>query len=196
MSNFYEDEEIPLLLVRRAKRGPEDAHLERDKVTRAQDRETTWTQDSYAMRDRMRPFTAGGIMGFLAGASGLGVVHAMVPALVLREVAKAAQTWGVTTSIGLAVAYVTVGSCGALLGACFAAVTRYLRRFVPLLLWALVFFVSVAMLVLSLVRTYAHGAGASLAPSILTAAAAYAIIVSFELPLRMRSRSEWEPEVS
>lgn len=190
MSNFHEEEEIPLLLVRRAKRRPEDAHLERDKVTRAQDRESTWTQDSYVMPDRMRPFTAGAIMGFVAGASGLGVVHAMMPALLLREIAKATQIWGVTIPVGLAVAYVTIGSCGALLGACFAAVTRYLRRFVPLLLWAVVFFVSAAMLVLSLIRTYAHGAGASLAPSILAAAAAYAVIVSFELPLRKRSEAE------
>lgn len=190
MSNFYEEEEIPLLLVRRAKRRPEDAHLERDKVTRAQDHEPTWTQASYVARDRMRPFTAGGIMGFIAGASGFGVVHAMMPSLVVREVSKACLTWGVSVPIGLAVAYVTIGSCGALLGACFAAVTRYLRRFVPLLLWALVFFVSAAMLVLSLLRTYAHGAGASLAPSILAAAAAYAIIVSFELPLRRRREAE------
>jgi hypothetical protein len=72
-------------------------------------------------------------------------------------------------------------------GGCFASVTRYLRRWFPLVVWALVFFVSLTMLVLAVSAAYGHGLGVSMAPAILLASAAYAVIVSFQLPLRRRS---------
>jgi hypothetical protein len=52
--------------------------------------------------------------------------------------------------------------------------------------WALVFFVSLTMLLLAASSAYGHGAGVTMAPAILLASAAYAIVVSFQLPLRRR----------
>jgi hypothetical protein len=178
MSGLYEEEEIPLPLVRRIRpsaqedaREEDSSHLERRSAT-----------------DRMRPGPSGGIAGLLAGTAALGVVHAMTPGALLGPVAAAAAQWGVAPEVSFAVAYGTAGAIGALVGASFASVTRYLRRWVPLVIWSLVFFVSLTLLLLALSRTYGRGVSEALTPAILAASAAYAFVVSFALPLRKRAR--------
>jgi hypothetical protein len=86
----------------------------------------------------------------------------------------------------MAIAYGTAAAAGALVGATIASVTRHLKRFIPLVIWALVFFVSLTMLVLAAMRTYAGGAGATLTPAILAASAAFGFVAAFQLPLRRR----------
>ncbi|MBX3191343.1 MAG: hypothetical protein KF819_30375 [Labilithrix sp.] len=131
-------------------------------------------------------------MGLLAGAAGLGVVHGLHPARIEQLIAGGATQWAVSHEISTAIAYATAAASGALVGAAFACVTRHLRRFVPLLVWAQVFFVSLTMLVLAAPRlaegsrTFASGAGTALTPAILAASAAFAFVVAFQLPLRRR----------
>ncbi len=134
----------------------------------------------------MSPSAAGGAMGLLAGAAAFGVVHLMEPIAVAATVTEAARTRGVEPMIALAIAYATAAAFGAFTGAAFASVTKYLRRWVPLLIWSVVFFVSLTLLLLATSRTYGSGLGVALAPAILAASAVYALVVSFALPLRIR----------
>lgn len=171
MGRIYEDEEIPLALVRRSPRREAPAtHREAD-------------EHPLAPRDRMGVGTSGGIAGLFAGAAALGVVHLLMPSTLNAPVLRASALWAVEPVVGLVVAYVTASAIGALVGACFAAVTRYLRRWLPLVIWSLVFFLSLTLLVLAL----ALAKTPALAPAILAASAVYAFIVSFSLPLRKRS---------
>jgi hypothetical protein len=169
MARIYEDEEIPLALVRRHGRREEPVtHDEAD-------------AQPFAPSDRMGAGTSGGIAGLFAGAAALGVVHWLSPIMLNTSIVRAAGLWGVEPMVSLGVAYATAAAIGALVGACFARVTRYLRRWLPLAIWALVFFLSLTLLVLALAKKPA------LAPAILAASAAYAFIVSFSLPIRKRA---------
>ncbi len=78
-----------------------------------------------------------------------------------------------------------VGS-GAFIGMGFASVTRHLRRFVPLLVWALVFFTSLTMLVLAGSSAYGRAVGPSVSGPILLASGAFGFVLSFSLPIRRR----------
>ncbi len=176
MSGLYEHEEIPLPLVRRIEPGDRRSHAAE-----------LSSAEPFDLQDRMRPAPAGGVAGILAGAAALGVVHAMAPVALVGPVRAAAAHWGVSVGLSFGVAYATSAAIGALVGACFASVTRYLRRWLPLVVWALVFFVSLALLLLALSRTYGGGAGVAYAPAILAASAAYGFLVSLSLPLRKRS---------
>ena len=75
---------------------------------------------------------------------------------------------------------------GAAVGTVFAGMTKHLRRFLPLVFWAIIFFASLTMLLLAGSSAYGHGFGVSLTPAILVASVAYAVVVSLELPLRKR----------
>jgi hypothetical protein len=136
----------------------------------------------------MRPGTAGALMGFVAGAAGLGVVHAMHLPRISAGISRIATAWGLPPDAAVPLAYLAIALGGALIGAAFASMTKHLRRsFAALVVWALVFFVSLTMLVLAASSAYGHGLGVSMAPAILLASAAYAFVVSFQLPLRRRS---------
>jgi hypothetical protein len=169
MPRFYEDEEIPLSLVHR-RRGREAVVTENEAI-----------EQPLAPSDRMGAGTSGGIAGLFAGAAALGVVQYLAPHSVLAPILRAAGAWAVEPIVSLAIAYVTAAALGALVGACFARVTRYLRRWLPLAIWSLVFFLSLTLLVLALAKK------PTLAPVVLAASAAYAFVVSFSLPLRKRS---------
>lgn len=180
MPGVYDHEEIPLPLVRRIE--PRDVDSE-DSGSRGVDVSAT---SRPVLMDRMGPGVSGGLAGFFAGAAALGVAHGLAPSALVGPVAAAARHWSVTPEISLAVAYATAGAVGSLVGACFARVTRYLRRWIPLVIWALVFFLSLTLLLLALSGAYGRGAGVPFAPAILAASAAYALLVSFSLPLRKR----------
>jgi hypothetical protein len=136
--------------------------------------------------DRMSPAVAGGIAGFFAGIGALASVHALATARFVAPIFVVADARGVDFNVALAIAYMTAASLGALVGAGFAVVTRYLRKWGPLALWALVFFVSLGTLLLAGASVYGRPAG-SLAGPILAASAAYGLIVSFSLPIRRRA---------
>ena len=127
-------------------------------------------------------------MGVLAGAAGLGVVHAMHPDRIGGGMLRLASQLAIPADAALPLAYLAAAVGGAIVGAGFASVTKHLRRFVPLLVWAVVFFVSLTMLALALSSAYGRGLGVALAPAILLASAAFAVVASLQLPLRLRRR--------
>ena len=179
MAHTYEDEEMPLPLLTRSSAKAEIG-AEGDTSSRRDYREGRTA-------DRLRPGAAGALAGLAAGAAGLGVVHAMHVTAIGQGIQRLAADLGVPPDAALPVAYLAAGVFGAVVGAVFASVTRHLRRFIPLVIWALVFFVSLTMLVLAVSASYGRGLGVSMAPAILLASAAYALVVSFQLPLRKRS---------
>ncbi len=138
------------------------------------------------VEDRMSPSVAGGIAGFAAGVGALATVHGLGAARFVGPVLAAATARGVDFNVSLAVAYVTAAAVGALVGSGFAFVTRYLRKLMPLILWATVFFVSLSLLLLAGGSVYGRPAG-MLAGPIVLASAVYGLIVSFSLPLRRRA---------
>jgi len=184
MTRAYEDEEMPLpLLQSRALPTRRKARIEAE-----DDMPLRHDYRAERLADRMRPGTAGALMGFVAGAAGLGVVHAMHLVRIGAGISRIAAAWGLPADAAVPLAYLAAGLGGALIGAAFASVTKHLRRsFVALVVWALVFFVSLTTLVLAISAAYGHGLGVPMAPAILLASAAYAVVVSFQLPLRRRS---------
>jgi hypothetical protein len=184
MTRAYEDEEMPLpLLQSRALPARRKDRIEaEDDMPLRQDYRTRRIQD------RMRPGAAGALTGALAGAAGLGVVHAMHLPRISAGISRLAESVGLPPDAAVPVAYLAAALGGALIGAAFASVTKHLRRsFVALVVWALVFFVSLTTLALAISAAYGHGLGVSMAPAILLASAAYAVVVSFQLPLRRRT---------
>jgi hypothetical protein len=183
MTRAYDEEELPLpLLQPRARRRASTVatEAEEDMASRRDYRDLRHT-------DRTRPATAGALMGLLGGAAGLGVVHALHLTSISQGIARHAASLGLPPDAATPLAYVAAALGGAVVGAVFASVTQHLRRsFMALLVWALVFFVSLTMLVLAISSAYGRGLGVSMAPAILLASAAYAFIVSFQLPLRRR----------
>lgn len=126
-------------------------------------------------------------MGLLAGAAGLGVVHAIHLPRIGDGMVRLATAWGIPQDAAVPLAYLAAAMGGAVIGAGFAAATQHLRRFFPLLVWAVIFFVSLTMLLLAISSTYGHGLGVSMAPAILAASAVFALVATFELPLRRRT---------
>ena len=178
MTHAYDEEELPLPLLRRA--APKAA-------TEAEDDILLRRNYRASRGDRLQPATAGAIAGTLAGAAALGVVHALHPGIVLDGIARLGSAWLVPPDATIPLAYLAAGLGGAAVGSVFASLTRHLRRsFTALIVWALVFFVSLTMLLLAASSAYGRGFGVALAPSILLASAAYALVVSFQLPLRRR----------
>ena len=178
MTHAIDDEELPLPLLRPAARVT-TTEAEQDILARRDHRRRR--------TDRLEPATAGALSGAVAGAAGLGVVHALQGAGISQGIVDMALAWAVPPDAATPLAYLAAATGGAIVGAAFASVTKHLRRsFVALLVWALVFFVSLTMLLLAASSAYGHGAGVTMAPAILLASAAYAIVVSFQLPLRRR----------
>jgi hypothetical protein len=134
----------------------------------------------------LRPGMAGFLAGLFAGAAAFGVVHAIHPVRLSHSVQIAAQTLEISGELALVLAYALAAVAGAMVGYAFGRVTRHLRRFVPLVVWAVVFFVSVAMLILAASATYGHGGGVNMAPAVLAASAVFGLVVAFQLPLRRR----------
>lgn len=134
----------------------------------------------------MSPSAAGGAAGLFAGAAAFAVIHTREPLAVAAPILEAAKERGVEATISFAIAYGTAAAVGAFVGAAFASVTKYLRRWFPLLVWSVVFFVSLTLLLLALSRTYGGGLGVAMAPSILLASVAYSAVVSLALPLRVK----------
>lgn len=176
MDVTHDNDDLPLLLVRRvAQRLPGEA--EDDRPVRA---------FRPSRGDRLRPGTAGALIGVVAGAAGLAVIHAMHSGRFLLGAARTGTALGIPTDASVPLAYLAAAASGAVLAAGFAIVTQHLRRFVPLVVWAVVFFASLTMLLLATSSTYGRGFGVSMAPAILAASAVFGFVASFQLPLRRR----------
>jgi hypothetical protein len=141
--------------------------------------------------DRLTPSVAGGIVGLFAGPIALGMASAVAGKVVTAPILRAADVRGVDVGVSFAIAFMTAAAIGSLAGGAFAFVTRYLRRWLPLSLWGMVFFVCLAMVVV----TAPHAAGryllaGSVPPElslpVLTAGAVFGLLVSFSLPIRRR----------
>src|SRR5262249_48527661 len=149
MVSYSEVEDVPIPLVRRR---PPSVRPAVD-VGR-----TKAPGSSETPGDRVAPAEAGGIVGFGAGAAWLAVVHGVSPAALARPLETVSAVRGVDVALTYAIAYATAAAVGALVGAAFAVVTRYLRKWLPLLVWAQVFFVSLAVLFLALRNPYGPAA--------------------------------------
>ena len=180
MTRAYEDEEIALPLLRRS-------HAKAVKIGAEDDTEARSDYRKQRSGDRLQPATAGALMGLLAGAAGLGVVHALHLTRIAQGISRLGTAWDLPPDATVPLAYLAAALGGAIVGMGFASITRHLRRFIPLLIWALIFFLSLTTLVLAISAAYGRGLGVSMAPAILAASAAYAFIASFQLPLRKRS---------
>lgn len=182
MNSFPDEEELPLLLVARA--------TERHEVSArpARAARAASPADALERHDRVRPATAGVLAGALAGAAVALVVRALEPHVLARLIATVQARAELGSSFAQAVAYALVALVGAILGACFAVVTRHLRRFFPLLFWALVFFPSLALLAQAAARAYLPAAGEPAIRTLLAASVAFACVVSLQLPVRRRAR--------
>jgi len=122
-----------------------------------------------------------------AGPAALGLFHLVQPSALGRPIEAAASGHAVQPAVAIGVAYVTIAACGALVGGLFAAVTKYLKRFFPILVWAELFFVSLTLLVVALLIGR-HDGLHGLAPAILGASAVYAAFVSLALAIRLGGR--------
>lgn len=183
----YDDDDMPLPLVRRSSGAPKA----RRRVAEIEAEDDTSLRMDYRTGrtgDRMAPATAGALMGFLAGAAGLGVVHAMHLPTIAQGIARISEKYGIPTDASIPLSYLAVGIGGALIGALVGSVTQNLRRrYVALLAWALIFFVSLTTLVLAVSAAYGRGIGVWMAPAIVLASVAYAFVWSLQLPLRRRA---------
>ncbi len=183
-------ESLPIPLVRRVSRpapAPAYRQAEVQEIETERDIDPDLRRRASAeLQDRMSPGTAGALAGLVAGAVGLGVVHGLEPLALSQVFAKVSAQWGIGHEAAIGAAYGAAALGGAVVGAGFGAVTRHLRRFLPLVLWAVVFFTSLTMLILAISRTYGSGRGVALAPALLAATAAFAVVAAFQLPLRKR----------
>src|SRR5207244_5268468 len=102
MTPLYEDEEIPVALVRR--RPAREAVVTHDEAD----------EQPLAPSDRMGVGTSGGIAGLFAGGAALGVVHWLTPSSLNGPILRAAGLWGVEPLVSLVVAYATAAAIGAL----------------------------------------------------------------------------------
>lgn len=192
---FHEEEEAPLPLVRRTfdekawHRSYRPARLDADldAALDEEEEETHARRVRLGLYDRFTPASAGGITGFFGGAAALGIVHLLERPWIDAELVRAATQWHVPVEASFAVAYGTLAACGAILGGAFASVTKNLRKFVPLLLWSLVFFSSVAVVVLSTASAYGFGWTPRVAPAVFAATATFAVLAAMSLPLRRRN---------
>ena len=185
MPGTYEEEELPLALVTRSTR-PRPVSVELGEPEEIGSLRRDY-RDGIS-RDRMSPKAAGALTGLLAGAAGLGVVHGLHAAAIGLRIARLATSWAIPPDASTPLAYLAVAVAGSAIGAVFASITKNLRRrWLALLVWALVFFVSLTMLVLAISSGYGRGMGVAMAPAILLASTAFALVWSFQLPLRRRS---------
>lgn len=188
----HDDDEIALPLVRRAAHQTHVSSFE-DAAWRSADEDEDESEiralrrRQAGLHDRFTPAPAGAITGLIGGAGALGIVHLMERGWIDSELVRSAAAWHVPLVASTAIAYATVAACGAIVGAIFASVTRHLRRFVPLVVWSLVFFASVVLVVLAAARGYGFDASAQLAPAIFAATAAFAVLAAMSLPLRRRA---------
>ena len=149
----------------------------------------TWAHiDDFESVDRMRPATGGALAGIIGGAMMLATADALIAGDVTLSLGRAITGAAAEREVSLGAAFLFAAVLGAVIGALFAIVTRYLRRFTPVLVWALVFFPAawtfVHAFVLSRFPNVAHAL--PYAPMAL-GALAFAFGVSLQVPFRVRA---------
>ena len=142
--------------------------------------------------DRMRPATAGLVTGALGGASTLLATERLIRAGggagVIPLLGAAISHGALSGPHAMAAALAAAAVAGAILGACFATLTRHLRRFGPLLFWALVFFPAAWTLICAFAIPLGMPALPRLLPYVptLIGTLVLALGVSLQVPLRVR----------
>lgn len=176
MSTLAENDEIPFLLTRPVTRRPAPLRQGAADARRRPKVGRTATPLGLAM--------SGIVTGTAGGVLALGLALAIDPTAFGPTMRSAADAWGVPFGVSLAIAGATAACLGAVVGACFASVTRYLKRWVPLAIWSLVVFGSIAIVTLAVIGARSAAIDPRLAPAVLAASVAYALLVSLSLPLR------------
>lgn len=123
-------------------------------------------------------------MGAAGGLLALAFIHAIATDGLAAAVDRVAGARGVEFTATFLIGYATAGAVGALIGGVFGNVTRYLRKWPALVVWSLVFFISVALVFLASLAVFNGGIRPDLAAPVIGAAALYAFVVSFSLPIR------------
>ena len=113
----------------------------------------------------------------------LAFVHAVDRDGLAAAVDRVAGERGVDFTVTFLLGYLTAGALGAVAGGT-GNVTRYLRKWPALVVWSLVFFVSVALVFVASLSVFSGGMRADLAAPVIGAAATYGLLVSFCLPIR------------
>jgi hypothetical protein len=139
--------------------------------------------------DFFRPSVAGLLSGGAAGVFGLFLAElsAVVTGAAATPIDHVARVIpGALVSAATLVSMAAAVAIGGLVGAAFARVTRYLRRYVPLLVWSVFFFGSVTVVLLALIAMRRPGGVVETVGvlPIVVASIGYAIVASFALPLR------------
>lgn len=121
------------------------------------------------------------LVGAGAGALALALVHGLDPDGLMAVLDRATVTHGVSLAAVVAFAYVAASAIGALTGALFGHVTRFLRKWPALAFWGTVFFASLMLVLVSVGNV---GVRHDLAGPIVAAGALYGLLLSFSLPFR------------
>ncbi len=144
-------------------------------------------------RDRLGPASAGLIAGALGGVAALMATEQLIRirggASLMPVLGRAVSRGQLSGTNATLAAFLTMILAGALFGACFATLTRHLRRFFPVFFFATVFLLSAWTGVYALALRFGMPWLASLLPFVpsLAGAAVLAFIVSMQVPLRVRT---------
>jgi hypothetical protein len=133
-----------------------------------------------------QPARVGAAVGTLAGPVALFAVHAGAAGAVSVALVSTAHVRAVPVAVAFMAAYATSAAYGAIVGSAFAVVTRYLRKWTPLVVWALVFFVSLAILLLAMADLYGRHPTSTMSGAVVLGACVFAGLVSFSLPFQRR----------
>jgi hypothetical protein len=131
------------------------------------------------------PGATASLVGVPAGALALALVHGLNTTAHEAVFDRAASVRGVPFAAACALAYVTAGAIGGLVGTAFGHVTRFLTKWPALAVWGVIFFTSLMMVLLAAYTVYRGPV--ALAGPIIAAGALYGGLLSFSLPFRRRS---------
>ena len=126
-------------------------------------------------------------VGAGAGALALALVHGLDPDGLIAVFTHASVARGIPFSAVVGLAYVTAMAAGAVTGAGFGHVTRFLRKWPALAVWGAVFFSALMMVIVAASAAYHGGVRHDLAGPIVAGGALYGLLLSFSLPFRRRS---------
>jgi hypothetical protein len=142
--------------------------------------------------DRLGPAAAGLLAGAIAGPLSLLTLDAAMLKLTALTPASASLAARFALTVGSEVAhpaaFLSASAAGAALGLGFTMLTRHLRRFAPLLAWALVVMPAVLTCFYAFVARPLAPTVLECAPFVpaLVASLAFAFFVSLQLPVRRR----------
>jgi hypothetical protein len=143
--------------------------------------------------DRMAPWASGLLVGTLGGGLAIGLLGLSGAQMVEggATLARALFHDRVHSDAAAAAVFALAALSGGVGGAAFAGLTRHLRRFVPLLIFSVVFWLSVVTAAFAFVLSPLVPAFVSQVPygAACIASIPYAVLLSCALPLRQQRRA-------